>query len=47
MPAVERTPYLLLEAELIEPALFFKEARAAGLDAAALLAQAIRHALAA
>jgi hypothetical protein len=40
------TPWLLLEAELIEPALFFKEAAASGVDAAGQLADALAQQLA-
>lgn len=40
-PDASRTPYLLLEAELLEPALFFKEAAAAGIDAAGYLVDAL------
>ena len=45
-PDLSRTPYLLLEAELIEPALFFKEAAMAGIDAAGKLVTAIVRELA-
>lgn len=41
------TPWLLLEAELIEPALFFKEAASGGVDAAGALAEALERELAA
>jgi hypothetical protein len=45
-PDLSRTPYLLLEAEMIEPALFFKEAAKAGIDAAGNLVNAIVRELA-
>ena len=45
-PRYEDTPLVLLECELIEPALFLKEAAAGGVDAAGALARALAHVVA-
>jgi hypothetical protein len=42
-PDATRTPLLVLEAELIEPALFFKEAAEAGIDSAGALADLVQQ----
>ena len=42
-PDATRTPLLVLEAELIEPALFFKEAAESGIDTAGALADLVQQ----